>query len=111
MVTKYEYINRVEYRDENGVLHREDGPAVIYNSGEENWYKKGRIHRENGLPAIIKKEYKLYIVNGKKHNEYGPGYENIDGTIWWYLNDTLYMDEEEYKQELIKLKLKRLVEL
>jgi hypothetical protein len=111
MVTKYEYTNRVEYRDENGVLHREDGPALIYNNGEENWYKRGRLHRENGLPAIIKKEYKLYMVNGRRHNEYGPGYENIDGTVWWYLNNIKYIEEEQYQKELIKLKLKRLVDL
>ena len=41
----------------NGVLHKEDGPAVIkyYTDGitfMEEWYKEGTMHREDG-PAII----------------------------------------------------------
>jgi len=31
-----------EYRDENGLLHRDDGPAKIYMSGDEEWFIKGR---------------------------------------------------------------------
>ena len=33
------------------VLHREDGPAIQYISGEKAWYKKGKLHREDG-PAV-----------------------------------------------------------
>lgn len=35
----------------NGKIHREDGPAVEYDSGDKFWYKKGTLHREDG-PAV-----------------------------------------------------------
>jgi hypothetical protein len=76
-----------EYKNEKGQLHRVDGPAVEYINGNKYWFINGKRHREDG-PAI----------------EYGSGYKS------WYLNDIRY-SEEEFHQELIKLKLKRLVEL
>jgi hypothetical protein len=79
-------LSRVEYRNEKGSFHREDGPAVEYSDGTKEWFINGLRHREDG-PAV---EY-----NGGK---------------WWCLNDIEYT-EEEFNQELIKIKLKRLVEL
>jgi hypothetical protein len=57
----------------NGKYHREDGPAVIYPTGDAVWYNNGKLHREDG-PAIIYK----------------------DGTQFWYLNDISYT-EDAYK--------------
>jgi hypothetical protein len=73
-----------EYRNESGQYHRIDGPAVEYSNGSKEWYINGKLHRENG-PAII-------LGNGVK---------------CWFLNDIEYT-EEEYQNELIKLKLNRL---
>ena len=41
---------KVWYQD--GLEHREDGPAVEYADGTEAWYKHGKRHREDG-PAYI----------------------------------------------------------
>ncbi len=38
------------YKD--GVLHRDDGPAIVGRDGYEAWFKDGKSHREDG-PAII----------------------------------------------------------
>ena len=35
----------------DGVLHREDGPAVEYANGDKEWYFNGKRHREDG-PAV-----------------------------------------------------------
>jgi hypothetical protein len=32
----------------NGLIHRDDGPAIIYHNGGEVWYQNGQIHREEG---------------------------------------------------------------
>lgn len=32
-------------------LHREDGPAIKYEGGDESWYIDGYLHRDDG-PAI-----------------------------------------------------------
>ena len=55
------------WRDENGRLHREDGPAVLWQSGAEEWYKHGKRHRLLG-PALtrIMGNRKEYWVDGKR---------------------------------------------
>jgi hypothetical protein len=40
-----------EYRDENGELHREDGPACEYANGDKYWYWHGKLHRQDGPAA------------------------------------------------------------
>jgi hypothetical protein len=76
-----------EYKNESGQLHRTDGPALEYTNGDKYWY-----------------------INGKQHREDGPAIEYNNGIRWWYLNDIEYT-RQEFNQELIKLKLRRLVEL
>jgi len=100
-----------EYRNESGQYHREDGPAIIHNSGSKEWFINGKLHREGGLPAV---EWyngdKSWWINGKLHREDGPAIEFDNGSKYWYLNDIKYT-EQEFNQEIIKLKLKRLVQL
>jgi len=43
--TKTKYLNRIEYQNEKGECHREDGPAVEYNNGDRWWYINGKYHR------------------------------------------------------------------
>lgn len=38
-------------RDQNGLLHCDDGPAVTADDGSFVFYRHGRIHREDG-PAV-----------------------------------------------------------
>ena len=73
-----------EYFNENGEYHREDGPAYESPSGHKEWCIDGKYHREDG-PARI--------------------YPN--GNVDYFLNDVFY-SKEDYEQEVLKLKLKRL---
>ena len=54
----------------NGLLHKEDGPAVEWSTGIKVWYKNGKLHREDG-PAV---EYingdKFWWLNGKFYGNY-----------------------------------------
>jgi hypothetical protein len=36
----------------NGLLHREDGPAIVFPNGTQAWFLNGKHHREDG-PAVI----------------------------------------------------------
>jgi hypothetical protein len=36
----------VEYYNEDGKLHREDGPAAEYGDGTKEWWINGKRHRE-----------------------------------------------------------------
>ena len=49
----------------NKVYHREDGPAVLYDSGTEIWMKDGMWHRLDG-PALSSKDFpNTYWINDK----------------------------------------------
>ena len=53
----------------NGLLHREDGPAVIYPNGNKEWFLNGFRHREDG-PAIEQANgYKSWWLNGNEYTE------------------------------------------
>ena len=94
----------------NDELHRTDGPAIEYINGDKEWYINGLRHREDGPAIEYSSGFKEWWINGKKHREDGPAVELFNDYKWWYLNNVLY-SEEEYQNELIKLKLKRLIEL
>ncbi len=84
----YYFTGVVKYLDNyhwfvNGLLNREDEPAVEYANGAKYWYLKGVMHREDG-PAV---EYK----SGKKE---------------WWLNGRYYSQEEWFEQLTTKQKEK-----
>ena len=85
--SKRVFNDKIEYKNILGKLHRTDGPAIEYNNGSRYWF-----------------------INGKYHREDGPAIEYSNGNKYWYLNNIKYT-EEEFHQEVIELKLKRLVEL
>lgn len=57
---------RIEYYDENGDYHRDDGPAVIDNG--QFWYKHGKFHRLDG-PAYSSYKEKSYWIDGVEYTE------------------------------------------
>lgn len=54
---------------QNGYIHREDGPAIIYPSGDQYWYKRGYIHREDGPAVEYANGRKEWWLNGEQFNE------------------------------------------
>jgi hypothetical protein len=42
----------VTIRDEDGLRHRDNGPAKIYATGEVQWWSHGKMHRDDG-PAKV----------------------------------------------------------
>ena len=56
----------IHYYDEQGRLHREDGPAVEYPNGQRNWYINGKRHRDDG-PAIITPSGREYWFHEGKY--------------------------------------------
>ena len=71
-VQRFVYNDGDEYWYKNGILHREDGPAVIRLNDSKIWYKNGVYHREDG-PAIIREHgSEEWWINGKflKNSKY-----------------------------------------
>ena len=57
--------------NEQGKLHRVDGPAIKWWNGDKAWWSHGKLHREDG-----------------------PAVEWANGDKEWYLNDKEYTEEE-----------------
>jgi len=86
----------------NGLLHREDGPAVEWAGGTKTWYLNGLRHRENGPAVEYANGNKEWWLNGLRHREDGPAVEWYSGHKEWWLNDKEYYSELDYKRELIR---------
>ena len=96
----------------NGLLHREDGPAVVYLIGIREWYQNGRLHRVDG-PACEGSKcwyYKgIFVGHGDKPDPElwarltsvelngGPllnGYiVDLHGNTRWYKDDVLHRED------------------
>jgi hypothetical protein len=72
----------------HGILHRENGPAITYSSGEYEWYNNGLLHRVGG-PALYSH------VNGHNYDKLEEWYHygmlhrvNGPASINTYLRDS-----------------------
>jgi len=74
------------FRNTSGLLHREDGPAVIRPSGTEEWWLDGKRHRVDGPAYTRPGGLQLWFLYGKFHREDGPAVINPDGTREWWLS-------------------------
>jgi len=57
-----------EYRNEDGRLHRLDGPAIEWADGSKEYWVNGKRHRLDG-PAMECKGSKEYWVDGKEYTK------------------------------------------
>ena len=88
-----EYANGNKHWYLNNKLHRDDGPAVEYANGDKHWYLNGKLHRIDE-PAIEHADgTKEWYQNGKRHRVDGPAIEWSDGTKEWYQNGVLQPDK------------------
>lgn len=53
----------IEYRL-NGMLHREDGPAVEWADGHKEWYEYGMLHRLDGPAIEWSSGNRTWFING-----------------------------------------------
>jgi len=74
-----------EWRDGQGRLHREDGPAWVSSSGAEEWRRHGELHRVGG-PAMVKEHALIWAVDGRRHRLDGPAVVYRDGTVEWWVD-------------------------
>jgi hypothetical protein len=107
---KTEYKDKVEYYNEKGELHRTDGPAVLWNDGSKDWIINGQYHREDGPAMEYSNGSKYWYINGKLHREDGPAIQYYNGHKKWWMNGMEY-SEQEWEQQVAKIKLKRILDL
>ena len=56
----------MEYRNEFGELHRDDGPAIETSIGVKAWYRHGEFHRVGGPAIEYPNGYRAWYINGKE---------------------------------------------
>ena len=76
----------------NGLLHRTDGPAYIYDSGDKEWWVNGMRHRLDGPAVEQVNGIREWWVNNKRHRTDGPARDlsKTHGIVEWYQNDKLH---------------------
>jgi hypothetical protein len=86
-----------------GEIHREDGPAIEYASGEKQWWFQGQLHRSNG-PALIdkKRNYTAWYYFGLRHREDGPAVQHHNGDKEFWIQNKKYSEAEYWR--MVKLK-------
>ena len=72
--------------NEQGQLHRENGPAIEWAEGIKSWYINGQRHREDGPAIEWASGDKYWYINDQRHRENGPAIEYASGDKYWYLN-------------------------
>jgi hypothetical protein len=89
---------------QNGLFHRENGPAIQHALGYSAWFLEGVRHRVDGPAIEWQNGDKEWFVHGLRHCEDGPAYIDHAGNVEWWINDVQYT-EEEFNQWLSKKKL------
>jgi hypothetical protein len=82
-----------DWRNKEGELHREDGPAVEFINGDKEWWINDKRHREDGPACECSNGYKAWYKNGELHREDGPACEYANGNKSWWLNGLLHRED------------------
>lgn len=72
----------IEYRDEAGELHRDDGPAVIC-SNVKYWYTHGKLNRLDGPAVFYADGAMIWYMNGYQSPVSYQNYSMYMMGKWW----------------------------
>jgi hypothetical protein len=104
-IYKYEqYQETTKEYFKNGLLHRENKPAYVYETYKyraiitiEEWYKDGMLHNEEG-PAYVKTEDEMHDINDPYYYR-----EKL-----YFLNNEEYKEEKKYDEYITEIKKQKL---
>ena len=82
--------------NEQGELHRTDGPAVIYPNGFQSWHFNGNLHRTNGPAMIHPSGCQFWYINGMYHRIDGPAVIRSNGSTCWFIHGNQLTEAEYY---------------
>ena len=76
------------WEDENGHIHREDGPAVIYDDGSVEYWQHGRLHRIGGPAIDYPDTFRKWYQDNNLYN---------NSREWWVDNYRIFSKEQYQK--------------
>jgi len=79
---------------------------IIDKYGDKRWYKDGLLHREDGPAIEWANGDKEWYIEDKRHRVDGPAVECINGDKWWYYQGQIIecSSQQEFER-LIKLRV------
>ena len=80
-----ESYGRTEWR-QDGILHREDGPAASYRDGTQEWYQHGHLHRDDGPAVSSPAGFERWYKNGVLHRTNGPALTSLSNYQEWWID-------------------------
>lgn len=80
------------------ILHRLDGPAIVYVDGHTEWLIHGLRHRTDGPAVVYMNRTCEWYSNGKLHHEAGPAVVHVDGTKEWWLKGIKLTQEQHARR-------------
>jgi len=78
-----------------------DGMAKDSITGDICWFKDGILHREDGPAIELANGTKRWFVNGKRHRADGPAVELANGKMYYFLNGNK-LTKKEFDLIMIK---------
>jgi hypothetical protein len=74
----------------HGKLHREDGPAIIYSNGDQWYYRDGKLYREDGPAVFGPSGWQMHYRDGQLHREDGPAIIYSNGNQYYYRDGLIH---------------------
>lgn len=87
------------WRNAQGNLHRDFGPAITCLDGAQFWYRNNELHREDGPALVCSDGMQQWWVNNLRHREDGPAFVAADGSREWWVNGLFVRREEGPEKE------------
>jgi hypothetical protein len=90
-----------EQKNKNrGWIKDNQSELIIDDYGDKEWYLNGLLHREDGPAIEYINGYKAWCIKGIYHREDGPAIEYSDGSKEWYLNGNYCFNKEQWFSKL-----------
>lgn len=74
-----------------GLLHRDNAPAIRWESGKESWYRFGFRHSRT-QPSLVSQDHECWFLNDQLHRDDGPASirSGLHPEKSWYINGELH---------------------
>jgi hypothetical protein len=96
--TKYWY-------NDNYETHREDGPAIIWANGNQQYYQHDQLHRTDGPAEVFWDGDCSYYQYGKLHRIDGPAIDWGLLSEWWIDGVQIDCKDNEEFLRIVKMKI------
>lgn len=91
-------ITHYKWGTKKRLIHRDDGPAIIYPNGDEYHFKMGKCHRVGGPAVKYADGSYAYLQNGEYHREDGPAVTWPNGQGDYYIRGAFLTEEQFLKR-------------